>query len=102
MTPGSDMGGLPPSLRLLKALVIVLMLSMIGGVIAVVALLVTRLPPSRHAPPPALPDGIRLPEGETAGAVTFGTGWILVVTESDRILIFDTDGRLRQDTTLSP
>jgi hypothetical protein len=30
-------------------------------------------------------------------AVTFGQGWIAVVTEDDRILIFGADGTLRQE-----
>ncbi|MCB5410540.1 DUF6476 family protein [Pseudogemmobacter faecipullorum] len=87
---------LPPSLRFLKGLVIVLMLSMIAGVIAVTVLLVTRL----NAPGTALPElpaALRLPEGEKAGAVTFGKGWTAVVTESGRLLIFDATGALKQD-----
>ena len=56
-------GPLPPSLRLLKSLVILLMLSMIGGVLAVVWLLVTRLPQAMEAGP-ALPEAITLPQGD--------------------------------------
>ena len=72
--------GLPPSLRLLKALVIVLTLVMIGGVITVVALLVTRMPQALNGVP-VLPEAIQMPEGAKAQAVTFGPGWIAVVTE---------------------
>ena len=43
MAPAPEENALPPSLRFLKALVIVLMLSMILGVITVTGLLVTRL-----------------------------------------------------------
>lgn len=92
---------LPPSLRLLKTLVIVLLLTMIGAVITVVTLLVTRMP-AALASGPDLPDGLALPPGAEPQAVTFGQGWIAVVTTDDRILIFGRDGQLRQDIALSP
>jgi hypothetical protein len=98
--PDAPDPALPPSLRLLKWLVIVLMLTMIGGVITVVALLVTRMPHALGAP--ALPEGFVLPEGTEAQAVTFGEGWTAVVTRDDRILIFDREGRLAQEVALSP
>jgi hypothetical protein len=88
---------LPPGLRLLKWLVIILTLTMIGGVITVVALIVTRMPQAFTAPAPVLPDNLSLPQGTQALAVTFGQGWIAVVTEDDRILIFGADGTLRQE-----
>lgn len=75
---------------------------MIGGVITVVGLLVTRMPQAFRAPAPSLPEGFTLPEGAEAEAVTFGTGWIAVVTQDDRILIFGRDGTLRQDIAISP
>jgi Flp pilus assembly protein protease CpaA len=93
---------LPPSLRLLQALVILLTLSMIGGVITVVGLLVTRLPQAITAPGPNLPEGFALPAGAEAAAVTFGEGWTLVVTKDNRILIFGRDGALRQEVRLDP
>lgn len=89
---------LPPSLRFLKRLVTVLTLVMIVGVITIVALIVTRLP-QVSAPMPAgaaLPEGLALPEGAKVAAVTFGTGWIAVVTTDERILIFAPDGSLKQ------
>lgn len=89
MTETSD-EGLPPSLRFLKLLVIVLMITMIGGVIAVVTLLVTRLPDA--AAPPALPASLILPEGARAQAVTFGKGWIAIVTEDGRLLLYPATG----------
>ncbi len=92
---------LPPSLRILKGLVILLTLSMIGAVITVVWLLVTRMPTAFGAALP-LPESLRLPEGETAEAVTFGKGWIAVVTASGRILVFSPEGRLRQEMMLEP
>ncbi len=81
---------------------IVLTLTMIGGVITVVGLLVTRMPQITNAAPPTLPDTIALPQGAKPAAVTFGTGWIAVVTTDDRILIFEPDGTLRQDVSIAP
>jgi Family of unknown function (DUF6476) len=75
---------------------------MIVGVITVVAVLVTRMPQAFSAPAPSLPEGFNLPEGSEAQAVTFGTGWIAVVTTDDRILIFGRDGQLRQDVAIQP
>lgn len=73
------------------------MITMILGVIAVVATLVTRMP---EVAPPALPDTITLPAGEVATAVTMGQGWFAVVTSSQNILIFDRDGKLLQTVSL--
>jgi Family of unknown function (DUF6476) len=90
---------LPPSLRFLKGLVIILMIVMIAGVITIVALLVTRM--SQGTPP--LPESISLPEGAKAQAVTAGDGWYAVVTTDNRILIFDgLTGTLRQEVTVDP
>lgn len=86
---------LPPSLRFLKLLVTVLTATLILGVIAIVALLVTRLP--RGGMPSALPQAITLPDGTTPMAFTQGSDWYAVVTAEDEILIFDrATGALRQ------
>jgi hypothetical protein len=95
---------LPGSLRVLKWLVILLTLSMIGGVITIVAVIVTRMP-SALSTTPELPASITLPEGLTAGAVTFGKGFVAIVasgTEGERILVYAPDGRLRQDVAVMP
>jgi len=92
---------LPPSLRFLKWLVIVLTLTMIGGVITVVAVLVTRMQQTA-ATGPVLPDALTLPEGTKAAAVTAGTGWFAVVTTDGRILIFGRNGQMQQEITLQP
>ncbi len=75
---------------------------MIGGVITVVGLLVTRMPQAFSAQAPSLPEGLTLPEGAEPAAITFGTGWIAVVTTDDRILIYGKNGTLRQDIRISP
>ncbi len=91
---------LPPGLRFLKWLVIVLTLTMIGGVITVVAVIVTRMP--QPVSGPVLPQNLSLPQGVTAAAVTAGRGWFAVVTTDDRILIFGRDGTLRQEVAIAP
>ena len=96
-TPAQE--ALPPSLRLLKWLVMILTATMIVGVITVVGLLVTRMP--KVTPPLTLPDQLVLPEGVQAAAVTMGRDFIAVVTEDDRILIYGRDGTLRQDIALT-
>lgn len=100
--PDAPEAPLPPSLRFLKWLVIVLTLTMIGGVITVVGLLVTRMPQAFSTTAPTLPEGLILPDSTKAAAVTFGTGWIAVVTTDDRILIYGKNGTLRQDIRISP
>ena len=91
---------LPPGLRFLKALVIVLTLTLIGGVITVVAVIVTRMPQATR-PLPVLPDAVRLPDGATPRAITFGEGWLAVATSDDRLLVFAPDGRLLQEVPLT-
>jgi hypothetical protein len=96
-TPDNE--GLPPSLRLLKWLVTILTATMIVGVITVVGLLVTRMPDT--APPLATPDSLVLPEGAAPAAVTMGRSFIAVVTEDDRILIYNRDGSFRQEVAVT-
>ncbi len=91
---------MPPSLRFLKGLVITLMITMIVGVITVVALLVTRMP-NGNAAVPRVPADLALPAGVKAVAVTFGAGWTVVVTTDDRILVFDAKGGLIQDVAIA-
>lgn len=85
-------------MRFLKGLVITLMITMIVGVITVVGLLVTRMPDATTAP--ALPDHITLPDGMTAEAVTMGKGWFAIVTSEQTLLIYTTEGSLRQTVDL--
>jgi Family of unknown function (DUF6476) len=81
----------PPRLRQLRWLVNALTGTLIAGVITIVGLLVIRL--SQLPEPPALPAEIALPAGETAAAVTIGTGWVAVVTRDaegiERIRVLD-------------
>ncbi|TBX29126.1 DUF6476 family protein [Nioella sediminis] len=89
----------PLNLRVLRILVTVLTVVMIVGLIAVVITFVTRFPGGDGV---SLPDQVTLPEGVRASAVTMGEGWYAVVTDDDRILIFDRDsGELRQSVEIS-
>jgi len=102
MNDTPDAEGLPPSLRFLKGLVIVLTVTMIAGVITVVGVIVTRMPDASRATPLLLPEAIILPAGTRAQAVTLGDDWIGVVTEDDRFLVFDRrTGTLRQDIAIA-
>ncbi|UWR27488.1 DUF6476 family protein [Sulfitobacter sp. S223] len=83
----------PANLRFLRRMVTVLTTVMIFGVVIVIGLLVTRL--GRDTP--VLPAEITLPDGATATAFTQAADWYAVVTDDNRILIFDRmTGALRQ------
>lgn len=67
---------------------------MIIGLIVLIGLIVIRL----QTPSITLPEQVNLPQGTTATAYTQGQGWFAVVTDDDRILIFDgQSGDLRQE-----
>jgi hypothetical protein len=84
--------------RALQWLVIGLTASMMVGVIAVVAVIVTRFP--TPATPP-LPSELVLPAGAEALSVAQGRDWVGIVTTDDRILIYDrATGALRQSVVL--
>lgn len=81
-------------------MVILLLLSMIAGVIAVVWLLVTRLPVLLDRDGPQLPPHLAMPAGETATAVTLTRDRVLVVTAGGRLLVFGEDGALQREIML--
>lgn len=95
---------MPPSLRWLKWLVTALTFTLILGVITIVGLLVTRLPMvGGSGAGGAFPETLALPEGAEPQAVTRGAaGWVAVVTKDNRILIFDSQGRLTQEVQIAP
>ena len=70
---------------MLRVLVTSLSVVMIVGFIVLIALFVIRF--QERQPP--LPDEITLPDGAKASAFTKGDGWYAVVTQDQRILIFD-------------
>ncbi|MEQ9258572.1 MAG: DUF6476 family protein [Roseovarius sp.] len=86
------------TVKYLRLLVTVLTVTMVLGFIIIVVLFVIRF---SAASGPALPASISLPDGAEATAFTRGAGWYAVVTEDDRILIYDTEtGALRQTIVL--
>lgn len=65
---------------------------MVGGLLVVITLLVIRLSDTgANFTGLQLPDKLILPEDITASAVTFGEGWIAVVTTENEILILDAE-----------
>ncbi|MGY3439659.1 MULTISPECIES: DUF6476 family protein [unclassified Marinovum] len=88
----------PANLRFLRLLVTVLTGVMIAGVILIIALIVIRFRDTG----PQVPEDLSLPAGVTAQAVTFGTGWVAIVTQDNRILIYDRiTGQLTQEVALT-
>lgn len=87
-------------MRYLKWLVTTLTVTMIVGLIVLIALVVMRF---NRDPAPAFPDTIALPEGATASAVTRGDGFLVVVTTDGEVLVFDPSGAtLRQTIKIEP
>lgn len=80
-------------LRWLRVLVTSLAAVMGLGVLVIAALLWLRL---SEAPLPRLPAHVALPEGAKPAAVTFARDWLVVVTEAGEVLLYDGQGRLRQ------
>jgi hypothetical protein len=86
-----------PQLKWLRRMVMALTAVMIGGVVLTFALIVIRLSDRT----PTLPEEVELPDGASAQAVTIGANWYAVVTDDNRILIFDkTTGKLKQTVDL--
>ncbi|MBV0912836.1 DUF6476 family protein [Anianabacter salinae] len=91
--------GWHPNLRFLRILVTVLTATMIGGMLVLIVLFLTRFPSGTQAAP--LPDQITLPDGVQALSVTYGPGWYLVTTTGDEALVYDAaTGTLRQRIAL--
>lgn len=90
---------LPANLKFLRLLVTVLTGTMILGLIVIIALLVIRF----RTPAPDLPAVLTLPDGATATAFTQGPTWYAVVTEDNRILIYNRfTGILSQTIRIQP
>ncbi|WP_371157431.1 DUF6476 family protein [Jannaschia sp. 2305UL9-9] len=86
----------PANLRFLRILVTVLTVVMIGGLLTVVVVLVTRL----RAPAPISTDMLSVPEGTDIHAITeTPTRWLATTTD-DRLLIFAPDGTFQREIPL--
>lgn len=79
-----------PEVRFLKALVTGLTVVMALGMIAIVTIMWQRL---GRPPLPDLPAAITLPDGAQAAAVTFARDRIVVLTDSEEVLVYDRAGR---------
>ena len=89
--------------RYLRRLVTALTVTMIAGLLVLIALIVIRFRDPPPAPVLALPETVALPDDVRATAFTQGAGWFAVVTDDDRILIFDrVGGTLRQTVQIAP
>jgi hypothetical protein len=73
------------TLKFLRLLVTVLTATMILGLLVIIALFVIKFSETR----PALPDRIELPAGVKATAFTQSNTWYAVVTDDNRILIYN-------------
>lgn len=84
-------------LRFLRLLVTILTGTMIVGLLSIVVLFVMRF--SAHAP--TIPEVVVLPDGAKATAFTQATDWYAIVTDDNRILIYDRfTGDLRQTVVI--
>lgn len=101
-TKAAERGPEAAALRLLRVLVTTLTVVMIGGIVAVVALLVIRMPSAEALTAAPVPDALTLPDGTTPLAFTRARDWFAVVTDDERILIYRNDGSLRQEVRLRP
>jgi hypothetical protein len=87
-----------PEIRFLKILVTALTATMIAGLVAIIALLVIRLP--GKAVLPDLPTTITLPAGARAQAITFARDYTVVVTDGPEVLLYRPDGTLAKSVPL--
>lgn len=85
-------GDLPPQLRWLKRLVTVLTVTMIGGVLAISALLVIRLN-AQSTPVVIAPGDFVLPEGVGLVGLSVIDGRVIVVGDDAVIRVFDGESR---------
>ncbi|WP_052176148.1 DUF6476 family protein [Paracoccus sanguinis] len=86
-----------PELAWLRRVVTGLALAMGVGILSLVAILWLRL---SQPPLPVLPEGVVLPVGARAAAVTFARNWTVVVTEAGEVLVYDRAGQLRQQVAV--
>ncbi len=89
----------PSNLRFLRLLVTTLTAVMICGLVVIITLLVIRLTSDTV---PQLPQDITLPKGASAIGITAAQDWYAIVTDDNRILIYQQgSGALLQTITVS-
>ncbi|WP_137703015.1 DUF6476 family protein [Marimonas lutisalis] len=85
------------TLKFLRLLVTVLTATMILGLLVIIALFVIKFSETR----PPLPERIVLPAGVSAVAFTQSDTWYAVVTDDDRILVYNPNtGTLVQEVEI--
>lgn len=96
----TDPQPVPPEVRFVKRLVVVLTSVMIIGIAVITGLLALRL--SAPPAPLALPDTLALPDGVVPQAVTLARDWVLVLDDTgSEVLLFDrASGALRHRVPL--
>ncbi|MGH1367227.1 MAG: DUF6476 family protein [Maritimibacter sp.] len=82
-------------IRYLKGLVTALTVTMIAGLIVLIAVIVMRFNQSQ---PFALPESLVLPEGVTAAGITFVENRVIVVTTQGEILVLGDDMKTIKQT----
>ena len=87
---------LPRNLRFLQRLVTLLTVSMIGGILIIVALLAFKL----RSESINFPQTLILPDGTKPIAFTQTKDWYSVITDEDQILIYKNDGTLIRTITV--
>ncbi len=96
--PSSPDAPEPANLRFLRRLVTILTATMIAGVLLIIGLIVIRF----YDTPPPLPEAINLPDGQKAVSFTQGPDWYAIVTEDNRILIYDrVTAQLKQEVRIN-
>ncbi len=90
----------PANLRFLRRLITVLTLTMIFGLLTIIGLIVMRF--TGEVEPP-LPTEIVLPDGAKVQSFTIGSDWAAVVTQDNRIIVFNRDDySIRQTIQILP
>ena len=99
--PGTPPPGLDGTVRFLKILVTTLTVTTIVGLIVLISVIVMRVQAMDAQTEAVTFEDLTLPNGAAAIGYTKGRDWHAVVTDDDRILIYDSEtGALRQEITV--
>ncbi|MDE0112740.1 MAG: DUF6476 family protein [Albidovulum sp.] len=101
MADAPKIHGDPANLRVLRYLVTAMTIVFIVGFSIVVVLVYLQFVNARNGFESNFPDFIELPEGVEAQSFTRGNGWHAVVTQDDKILIFESaSGKLTKSVDI--
>ena len=90
----------PANLRVLRYMVLAMTIIFIVGFAIIVTVVYLQFVKSRNGFASNFPEFIELPEGSELHAFTQGRDWYAVVTQDDKILIYDSDGELMQSVDI--